>query len=124
MQGYWDEQLCALLHYGFPLDFNPESPLKHEITNHSSAILNENDVKAYLNEKKQFKAIYGPFKHPPFDNMHFSPFLTREKPGAAHRRVIVDLSYPFGTAVNMNRSRCIFGYPCLVDTSDYRHHYS
>ena len=26
--------------------------------------------------------------------------MTREKPGAAHRRVIVDLSYPFGTAVN------------------------
>ena len=29
----------------------------------------------------------------------FSLFNTK-KPGAAHRRVIVDLSYPFGTAVN------------------------
>ena len=74
LQGYWDEQLCALLRYGFPLDFNLESPLEHKITNHSSAILYENDVKAYLNEEKQFKAIYGPFKHPPFDNMHFLPF--------------------------------------------------
>ena len=32
--------------------------------------------------------------------MHFSPFLTRDKPGAPHRRVIVDLSYPEGISVN------------------------
>ena len=32
--------------------------------------------------------------------MHFSPFLTREKPGAPHRRVIADLSYPEGFSVN------------------------
>ena len=32
--------------------------------------------------------------------MHFSPFLTHEKPGAKHRGVIVDLSYPFGGSVN------------------------
>ena len=34
LQGYWDEQLCSLLRYGFPLNFNTESPFKHEITNH------------------------------------------------------------------------------------------
>ena len=32
--------------------------------------------------------------------MHFSPFLMRDKPGAPHRRVIVDLSYPDGMPVN------------------------
>ena len=76
LQDYWDEQLCALLRYGFPLDFNAESPLHHEITNHSSAVLYKDDVKAYLNEEKEFQAIFGPFKDPPFDNMHFVPFLT------------------------------------------------
>ena len=30
----------------------------------------------------------------------FSPFLTSEKPGAEHRRVIVDLSFPHGSSVN------------------------
>ena len=100
LQDYWDEQLCALLRYGFPLDFSAQSPLHHEITNHSSTVLYKDDVKAYLNEEKEFQAIFGPFKYPPFDNMHFSPFLTRKKPGAAHRRVIVGLSYPFCSAVN------------------------
>ena len=32
--------------------------------------------------------------------MHVSPFLTRHKPDAVHRRVIVDLSYPQGRSVN------------------------
>ena len=32
--------------------------------------------------------------------MHFSPFLTREKPGAEHRRVIADLSLPCNLSVN------------------------
>ena len=32
--------------------------------------------------------------------MHFSPFLTRDKPGAPHRRVIVDFSFPEGFSVN------------------------
>ena len=85
---YWDQQLCYLIKCGFPLDFNANNPLKHERNNHSSATLHSEDVKAYIAEEKQFKAIYGPYKQNPFDNMHFSPFLTREKPGAPHRRVI------------------------------------
>ena len=44
--------------------------------------------------------MYGPFKECPFENMHFSPFLTHEKPGAPHKRLIVDLNYPPGYSVN------------------------
>ena len=98
--GYWNDQLCSLIRYGFPLDFNANSPLSHEIKNHSLAVQHTKDVKAYINEEKQFKAIHGPYLEPPLDNMHFSPFLTREKPGAEHRRVIVDLSFPHGSSVN------------------------
>ena len=54
LHDYWDEQLCALLRYGFPLDFSVKSPLKHKITNHSAAVLYKEDVKAYLNEEKEF----------------------------------------------------------------------
>ena len=42
----------------------------------------------------------GPFKEPPVPDLHVSPFLTCEKPGATNRRVIVDLSYPHGASVN------------------------
>ena len=37
----------------------------------------------------------------PFESMHFSPFLTLEKSGAPHRKVIVELSYPSGLSVNV-----------------------
>ena len=82
----------------FPLDFNSDHPLKHKCINHSSAKLHLEDVKAYIAEEKQFKAISCPFTE--CSKMHFSPFLTWEKPGAPHRRVIVDLSCPPGYSVN------------------------
>ena len=97
---YWDQQLCYLIRYGFPLDHKQESPLNHDFKNHNTATEYEDDVKAYLQEEKQFGAILGPYDTCPLENMHFSPFLTREKPGAPHRRVIVDLSYPEGFSVN------------------------
>ena len=34
------------------------------------------------------------------NNIHVSPFLTRDKPGGTHRRVIIDLSFPRGYSVN------------------------
>ena len=45
-------------------------------------------------------AILGPFDTPPISDLHVSPFMTREKPGAPHRRVIIDLSFPTGKSVN------------------------
>ena len=115
LHNYWDEQLCSLIRYGFPLDFNSNSHLLYELTNHSSATHYHKDVKAYLEEEKQFNAIYGPYSEPPLENMHFSPFLTREKPGAKHRRVIVDLSLPHGSSVNAGvQPESYLGTPFLL----------
>ena len=100
LEQYWDKQLCYLIRYGFPLDHKQDSPLNHDFKNHSTATQYEADIKAYLQEEKQFGTILGPYNSCPLDNMHFSPFLTREKPGAPHRRVIVDLGYPEGFSVN------------------------
>ena len=50
-----------------------------------------------------------------YDNLHISPFLTREKPGASHRRVIVDLSFPHGNSVNNGvQSDKYLGTPFLL----------
>ena len=81
LRDYWDELMCILLHYGFPLDFNVKSPLKHEITKYSLAIQYKEEVKAYLDIEKEFNAIFAPFKDPPLENMHFNQFFVREKPG-------------------------------------------
>ena len=63
------------------------------------------DVDAYIQEKIGFGALVGPFSDPPFQELHVSAFMTREKPGGAHRRVIMDLSFPKGRAVNTNISK-------------------
>ena len=52
LKEYWDQQLCYLIKYGFPLDFNSDNPLKHGCINHSSAKLHSEDVKAYIAEEK------------------------------------------------------------------------
>ena len=66
--------------------------------NHTSGIQFTDDM--YLSEEKSFGVILDPFKESPINDLHISPFLTREKPGAPHRRVIVDLSFPHSSSVN------------------------
>ena len=87
LKDYWDVQLCDFLKFGFPLDFNRNSKLRWEDKNHNSAIQFPDDVDAYLQEELKYQAIMGPFKQSPIPNCHFSPFMTREKANAAHRRV-------------------------------------
>ena len=101
LEGYWDIQLLDLIKYGFPMDLNRQSPLRWEGKNHNSALQFPQDVEAYLKEEIQFGAIQGPFTKSPIENCHFSPFLTREKSNASHRRVILDLSWPKDASVNL-----------------------
>ena len=100
LSNYWDKQLIFLIKYGFPLNFNPDITLNHTIINHKSAIDHPQGIQAYLDEEQKFQAIRGPYTASPLENLHVSPLMTRDKPGAKHRRVIVDLSYPQGHSVN------------------------
>ena len=85
-----------LIRYGFPLDFDNKVELTHTVGNHGSDNKYPQDLEAYLAEEKQYKA----FDTAPINNLHVFPFMTREKPGAPHRRVIIDLSFPAGHSVN------------------------
>ena len=100
LSDYWDKQLIDLLYFGFPLNFNRNSPLKWEGSNHSSAINFPRDIEAYLSEELAHNAIVGPFTEHPCPGGHISPFLTREKANSENRRVTVDLSWPLGYSVN------------------------
>ena len=100
LDGYWDTQLIQLLEFGFPLDFNRNSYLGSESSNHKSAVEFPQHVQAYLQEEIKFGAILGPFSDHPIDDAHFSPFMTREKSNSDKRRVIIDLSWPKGASVN------------------------
>ena len=98
LRDYWNQQLLDFLTFGFPLDFNRNAPLHWQGGNHKPALEYLNDIEAYLKEEAQFKAIVGPFEQHPCKNGHISPFMTRDKPGSEHRRVIIDLSCPIDLA--------------------------
>ena len=97
---YWDKQLVQLIKFGFPLDFNRACELKQDGGNHKSAIKCPKDIKAYLTEELQNKAILGPMTHKLIPNSHCSPFMTRAKPNSDRKCVIIDLSWPIGASVN------------------------
>ena len=100
LTNYWDWQLPLLIKYGFPLDFNRDTPLLCDKINHKSALQYPEHVSTYLQEETDNNAILGPFTEPPIDNLHTSPFMTRDKSSSVNRRVIIDLSWPIGNSVN------------------------
>ena len=115
LTSYWDKQLGLLIRYGFPLDFDHKIPLKSNESNHKSAVDFQDHVEFYLQEEMKYGAILGPFKDPPIKEMHISPFMTREKADSDKRRVIIDLSFPFGHSVNDGvTSEVYLGTPFLL----------
>ena len=51
LANYWDQQLCDLLEYGFPLDFDRECPLNSVEENHTSANDNIGHISKFLEEE-------------------------------------------------------------------------
>ena len=89
-----------LIRFGFPLDYDREGNLHSQEVNHPSAVDYPEDINTYLAEEIQYDAILGPYDTKPIKNLHISPMMTREKPNAPARRVIIDLSFPQGQSVN------------------------
>ena len=96
---YFDKQLCDLIEFGFPLDFDRSRHLESTLVNHASGRNFSDHIDKYLQEELEFEAILGPFDYPPIQ-MHVSPFMTKEKSGSDSRRAIIDLSFPKGSSVN------------------------
>ena len=87
------------MQYGFPLDFDHSRSLHSTYGNHASAEKFPDHVHNYIATEIEYGAVLGPFHKYPFP-CQVSPFLTREKPNSANRRVILDLSFPVGQSVN------------------------
>ena len=125
LQNYWDWQLPLLIKYGFPIDFDRNAQICHDLGNHNSANQYPEHVLHYLQEEIQYGAIVGPFKVPPINKLHVSPFMTRDKSSSEHRRVIIDLSWPIGQSVNSGVSsdkylntEFVLTYPSIDNITD------
>ena len=68
--------------------------------NMPSAYAHSEIVDNYLKEELAFGSIAGPFKSPPFPNLHINRFGVIPKSTPGKWCLITDLSYPFGASVN------------------------
>ena len=94
-----DQLLLEYLEYGFPLCINKQALTYNvNVDNHPSASAFPRDIEAYFRKEVQHNAIVGPCANIPFP-VHYSPLLSRPKANDT-RRVIVNLSFPYGDSVN------------------------
>ena len=92
--------LLEFLTYGWPISATNPVELISTAHNHPSAVTFGGDIKHYLKTELGHGAILGPFQEPPIPSYHCSPLITCQKKGSAHRRIILDLSWPSGAALN------------------------
>lgn len=101
LQGYHDNQLCHYLAFGWPIGYYSTNVPLSVPTNHPSATAHPTHVHKFIETERQHQAIAGPFDAPPFTPWtRLSPLMSRPKKGSEERRIIVDLSFPHGHAVN------------------------
>ena len=98
--GYADAGIVDFLEYGWPINHDRVTPLQDAVENHPSALGFSADIDHYIEVEMEKKALAGPFLSPPVRGFHVSPLMTRPKRDSRFRRVIMDLSWPSGAAVN------------------------
>ena len=97
---YSDKRGLQYLKFGFPLSLiNPSELNNTQITNHFSACQYPQKVQEYIDKEVSLGAILGPVDNVVHEQFHHSPLLTRPK-DINKRRVILNLSHPYGNSVN------------------------
>ena len=97
---YHDNIVCEFLEYGWPMDCSLSQPEYSVFRNHKGARDFSDYLCVYLQQECAKGRMAGPFSCPPLTNFMVSPLNTVPKSDSLERRIIVDLSWPFGTSVN------------------------
>lgn len=101
LSSYHDKEICHFLRFGWPVGYHLQQPPVSAPENHPSARNYARHVHQYIETELSHSAIVGPFKSVPFTPWtRLSPLMTRPKRDSDKRRVIVDMSFPDGEAVN------------------------
>ena len=94
------QRLLQYLTFRFPLSIKEGQALSnHDVTNRFSARQFPDAILDYLHKEIKERTIVGPVTEINHAAFHCSPLLTRPK-DVGKRRVIIDLSFPRGNAVN------------------------
>ena len=96
---YNDQLILDYLEFGFPLCVNRKDlQVCTNVVNHPSAVNYPSDVDLYFKKELSHQDIVGPCTSFPFP-VHYFPLLSRPKPDDS-RRIIVNLSSPYGASAN------------------------
>lgn len=101
LKDYCDLHVCDYLEFGWPVG-HLGTPVESSCgRNHKGATDYPKDIRNYLKKEIAYGAVMGPFKSNPFQSsIALSPLNSVPKKDTDERRVIVDLSFPQGKAVN------------------------
>ena len=109
IKNYKDREICDLLEFGFPLGYQGnETLLSHvqkkdrwKYKNQKGADNFPEEMLSYLEKESNCNANLGLFNANPFQTgLKISPLNIVPKKDTSERRVILDLSFPSGSAVN------------------------
>ena len=101
LHNYKDKEIIQFLKYSWPISHDSRRYNTEKIKNWKGALINKTAVKAYLENELKYKSVVGPFKSNPFNQpISILPLNTRDKKDSTEKRIILDLSFPEGLAVN------------------------
>ena len=95
--------------FGWPINHDGKQYSNSICDNWKGTNLHSSQVKKYLETELRYKLVIGPFKSNPFvQDIGISPLHTRDKKDSAEKRIILDLSFPEGSAVNDGIDKTIY----------------
>ena len=102
LQDYEDKEILEWLKYGWPSGRLPTLPEPEKtFKNHKGATDHPLALRKYIKKELLSGAVIGPFQQISFQHrVGISPISTRPKKDTMERRVIIDLSFPIGSAIN------------------------
>ena len=119
---YPDKMLIEYLKFSFPLSLSDLDSLHNtDITNHHSALQYPMAVNNILRKEMALGAIVGPTSNTCSETYHCSPLLSRPKDNDK-RRIILNLSHPYGYPVNEN-VLIFFSILFLLSSKSYTYQY-
>ncbi len=100
LEGYSDSIVSDFCEFGWPIGYEAKDWPISALINHKGAKQYPDHIDGYFQKEISLGATMGPFGENPFDTiLCISPLNSVPKEGS-ERRIIVDLSFPQGAAVN------------------------
>ena len=101
LSNYHNKEALEFLKYGWPISHDGRRYNTEKLKNWQGAVLNKSAVHTYLENEIKHRSVIGPFQNNPFiQEAGISPLNTRDKKDSVEKRIILDLSFPEGSAIN------------------------